>query len=405
VAYELVERKVEVGNLEIGMFVCRLDRPWDETPFPLQGIEIGSPQDIENLAQWCEFVYVDAQRQLAADTRLQSLRKRIQSGNRFQRAVVYTDTATFEEEAPRAQEAFDNATHSIEKIMQDISDSGVISPEDVDRAVRPMVESILRSSDAFFWIDALRQRDSYTYNHAIGCSALAASFGRHMGFAEETIVSMAAGGLLLDVGKSQLPDELLGRQGPLEYDEMMFVRTHVAEGMKILDQSAMVDSDVRDMVRTHHERVDGSGYPDGLTGTAIPLPGRMAAIIDAYHAMCSARPHAAALSRHQALRRIYSARETEFQGELVEQFQACLGVYPTGSLVELNSGEVAIVMVQNQSRRLQPKVVILTDRQQSPVEDFIVIDLINEVGEDRREVVRTLPVGAYGIDPADYFLS
>src|ERR1700754_3253514 len=179
------------------MFVCRLDRPWDGTPYPLQGIEISSPEDIEGLAQWCEFVYVDAQRQLVADTRLQSLRKRIQSGNRFQRAVVYSDTATFEEEAPRAREAFDNATQSIEKIMQDIAENGVISPEDVDRAVRPLVESILRSSDAFFWIDALRRRDSYTYNHAIGCSALAASFGRHMGFAEETIVSMAAGGLLL----------------------------------------------------------------------------------------------------------------------------------------------------------------------------------------------------------------
>jgi HD-GYP domain-containing protein (c-di-GMP phosphodiesterase class II) len=405
VAYELVERRVEVGNLEIGMFVCRLDRPWDGTPYPLQGIEITSPEDIKGLARWCEFVYVDAQRQLVADTRLQSLRKRIQSGNRFQRAVVYSDTATFEEEAPRAREAFDNATQSIEKIMQDIAENGVISPEDVDRAVRPLVESILRSSDAFFWIDALRQRDSYTYNHAIGCSALAASFGRHMGFAEETIVSMAAGGLLLDVGKSQLPLELLARQGPLEYDEMMVVRTHVAEGMDILDQSGMLDSEVRDMVRTHHERFDGSGYPDGLAGTAIPLAGRMAAIVDAYHAMCSSRPHAVALSRHQALRRIYGARESEFQGELVEQFQACLGVYPTGSLVELNSGEVAIVMVQNQSRRLQPKVVILTDRDKSPTADFIVVDLITESGEGRREVIRTLPVGAYGIDPADYFLS
>lgn len=404
-AYELVERRVEVGNLEVGMFVCRLDRPWDGTPYPLQGIEIGSPEDIEGLAQWCDFVYVDAQRQLVADTRLQSLRKRIQSGNRFQRAVVYADTATFEEEAPRAREAFDNATQSIEKIMQDIARTGVISPEDVDRAVRPLVESILRSSDAFFWIDALRRRDSYIYNHAIGCSALAASFGRHMGFAEETIVSMAAGGLLLDVGKSQLPLELLARQGPLEYDEMMLVRTHVAGGMDILDQSGMLDSEVRDMVRTHHERFDGSGYPDGLAGTAIPLAGRMAAIVDTYHAMCSSRPHAVALSRHQALRRIYGARDTEFQGELVEQFQACLGVYPTGSLVELNSGEVAIVMVQNQSRRLQPKVVILTDRDKSPTADFIVVDLITESGEDRREIIRTLPVGAYGIDPADYFLS
>jgi HD-GYP domain-containing protein (c-di-GMP phosphodiesterase class II) len=403
VAYELVERRVEVADLEIGMFVCRLDRDWEDTPFPLQGIEIASPGDIESLRAYCAFVYIDAQRMIAADTRLQSLRKRMQSGNRFERSVVYTDTTTFEEEIPRAQAAFDNASAHIEKIVADIGAAGQIAPEDVDRAVRPLVESVLRSGDAFFWIDTLRQRDSYTYNHAVGCSALAAAFGRHMGFAEETIVSLAAGGLLMDVGKSQMPEELLQRPGPLTDDEMGVARAHVADGMAILDQSGVLDSDVRDVVRTHHERVNGTGYPDGLSGTSIPLAGRMAAIIDAYHAMCSTRPYQPAISRHQALRRIYAERDESFQAELVEQFQACLGVYPTGSLVELNNGEVAIVMVQNQSRRLQPKVAILTDKDKQPIGDYVIVDLINETGDDRREIRRTLPAGAHGIDPADLF--
>lgn len=402
-AYELVERRVEVADLEIGMFVCRLDRAWEDTPFPLQGIEIASADDVASLARYCEFVYIDAQRMVAADTRLQSLRKRMQSGNRFERSVVYTDTTSFEEEIPRAQEAFDNASSQIEKIIADIGEAGKIAPEDVDRAVRPLVESVLRSGDAFFWIDTLRQRDSYTYNHAVGCSALAAAFGRHMGFSEETIVSLAAGGLLMDVGKSQMSEELLHRPGPLTDDEMDLARAHVAEGMMILDHSGVLDSDVRDVVRTHHERVNGLGYPDGLSGTSIPLAGRMAAIIDAYHAMCSVRPYAPTLSRHQALRRIYAERDESFQAELVEQFQACLGVYPTGSLVELNSGEVAIVMVQNQSRRLQPKVAILTDKDKHAIGDYLIVDLINEVGDDRREILRTLPAGAHGINPADLF--
>jgi putative nucleotidyltransferase with HDIG domain len=403
VAYELVERQVEIGDLEIGMFVCRLDRSWDGTPFPLQGMEITSQEDIDELRGYCAHVYIDAQRMIAADTRLQSLRRRMQSGNRFQRALVYADTAKFDEEIPRAQEALANAVACVDKIMQDIGRSGLISPADIDKAVRPLVESVLRSGDAFFWMDCLRRRDTYTYEHAVGCSALAAAFGRHMGFAEETIVSMATGALLMDVGKSQVPEELLNRAGLLEHGEMDVMRAHVSEGMAILDHSGVLDADVRDIVRTHHERIDGSGYPDALAGTSIPLAGRMAAIIDSYHAMCSPRPYREPLSRHQALRRIYARRDEDFQAELVEQFQACLGVYPTGSLVELNSGEVAIVMVQNQSRRLQPRVAIVTDKERQPLEDFAIVDLIGETGENRREISRTLPVGAYGIDPAEFF--
>jgi len=162
---------------------------------------------------------------------------------------------------------------------------------------------------------------------------------------------------------------------------------------------------VRPIVRGHHERLDGSGYPDGLAGTAIPLAGRMAAIVDTYHAMCSSRPHAVALSRHQALRRIYGARDTEFQGELVEQFQACLGVYPTGSLVELNTGEVAIVMVQNQARRLQPRVALLTRTDKTHLDDFTIVDLMRQTDGVRREILRTLAAGSFGIDPREYFLS
>ncbi|WP_132147541.1 HD-GYP domain-containing protein [Luteibacter rhizovicinus] len=413
-AYDLVERRVSVGDLEVGMYVCRLDCDWDETPFPIQGVPVRSQDDIDALRRHCRYVFVDTMRKVAPVSKSPPLRPpsvavkpSTAPATPSQRLVpqrAYTDTATFDEEVPRAREAYESVATYVEKIVDDLAKGRVIDPREVEDAVRPMVESVLRSGDAFFWIESLRQRDSYTYRHAVSCSTLAAAFGRHMGFSEEAIISLAAGGLLMDVGKSQLPDELLLRAGALSEAEIELARLHVREGLAILAHSGVADQEVLDMVRTHHERFDGSGYPDGLIGTAIPLAGRMAAIIDTYHAMSTPRPYCEPVSQHVALRTIYAGRNTGFQGELVEQFQACLGVYPTGSLVELGTGEIAIVMLQNHARRLQPRIAILTAPDKSPLDEFRIVDLMRQTGPERMDILRSLPPGSHGIDPKEYFL-
>jgi HD-GYP domain-containing protein (c-di-GMP phosphodiesterase class II) len=415
VAYDLVERRVFVADLEVGMYVSRLDCEWSDTSFPLQGVAITSQEDIDRLSKYCKYVFVDLHRQVLPERTLTrpahvvtparpAPPPRAAPNPRLVARHAYRDTVPFEEEVPRAEEAFDKVARFAERLVDDLEHGRPIEPEAVQEAVRPLVESVLRSSDAFFWIESLRQRDSYTYQHAVGCSTLAAAFGRHMGFSSDVIVSIAAGGLLMDVGKVRMPEELLSRDGPLNDAEWELARQHVEEGVAILEHSGVTDPEVRDMVLTHHERFDGSGYPAGLSGTAIPLPGRMAAIIDTYHAMSSPRPYRPAVSQHLALRQLYAGRDTAFQGELVEQFQACLGVYPTGSLVELNTGEVAVVMVQNHARRLQPRVAVLTRADKGPREDFLIIDLMNQVDPVRREILRTLPAGSHGVDPREFFI-
>jgi putative nucleotidyltransferase with HDIG domain len=418
----MVDRRVLVTDLEVGMYVNRLDCEWSDTPFPLQGLPITSQEDIDKLRLFCKHVFVDMYRRVAPARTTHTITPahaitpaRVVTAHaapvaprpvhnpRLVARHTYTDTASFDEEVPRAVEAFDEVSRFAERLVADIQEGRAIEAGAVEGAVRPMVASILRSGDAFFWIESLRRLDSYTYQHAVACSTLAAAFGRHMGFDSLAIVSLAAGGLLMDVGKAQLPEELLKRSGPLSDEEWELVRQHVTEGMAILDHAGVKDPEVRDMVLTHHERFDGSGYPSGLAGTMIPLSGRMAAIIDTYHAMSTPRPYRPAVSQHLALRQLYSGRDSQFQGELVEQFQACLGVYPTGSLVELNSGEVAVVMAQNQTRRLQPRVAILTRTDKAALEEFLIIDLMNQADAVRREILRTLPAGSHGIDPREYF--
>jgi HD-GYP domain-containing protein (c-di-GMP phosphodiesterase class II) len=403
VAFELEERRMNVADLQIGMFVCRLDRPWEDTPFPLQGVELNSREDIDTLRRLCQVVYVDARCLVTYDPHRALTRTEL-SGNRFNSLMHYADTVPIEEEAPRARAALDTASKIVNDIFEDIASGRELSVEHVEQAVRPLVASVLRSADAFFLIEGLRRHDSYSYSHAISCSALGAAFGRHLGFDEETIFSLAAGGLLMDVGKTRLPESLLQYQGSLSPDEVNIIRSHVEQGEAIIADSDITNQDVLDIVRTHHERHDGSGYPEGLAGNTIPITGRMLGIIDAYDAMSSVRPYRAAISRHQALRQIYAARDSLFQAAMIEQFQVCLGVYPTGSLVELSTGEVAIVMTQNQVRRLRPRVAILSTPGKQPLTDFPTLDLMSLGDKDAVNIVRGLAVGDYDIDATRLFL-
>lgn len=402
-AFELEERLVSVADLQIGMFVCRLDRPWEETPFPLQGIELNSLEDIDTLRRLCNVVYVDARRAVSFDPRRALTRTEL-SGTRFKNRIHYTDLVKVEDEAPRARAALEKASRMMDSLFDDINSGRELAVEHVEQAVRPLVASVLRSADAFFLVESLRRHDSYSYSHAVNCSALGAAFGRHMGFDEETIFSLAAGGLLMDIGKTRLPESLLQYQGSLAPIDVDIIRTHVEHGVSIISESDITNQDVLDIVRTHHERHDGSGYPGGLAGNVIPISGRMLGMIDAYDAMSSTRPYRAAMSRYQALRQIYAARNSLFQAAMVEQFQVCLGVYPTGSLVELSTGEVAVVMAQNQVRRLRPRVAILSTPSKQPLTDFRPVDLMSLGDKDAIDIVRSLATGDYGIDAEALFL-
>lgn len=401
--FELEERLVSVADLQIGMFVCRLDRPWEETPFPLQGIELNSVDEIEALRRLCNVVYVDARRMIYCDPRRALTRTEL-SGSRFTSRTHYADLVELEIEAPRARAALEKVSRIVDTLFEDISSGRELSVENVEQAVRPLVASVLRSADAFFLVESLRRHDTYSYSHAINCSALAAAFGRHMGFDEDTIFSLAAGGLLMDVGKTRLPESLLQYQGSLAPTDVDIIRSHVDHGLSIIAESDITNEDVLDIVRTHHERHDGSGYPAGLAGNVIPITGRMLGMIDAYDAMSSARPYRAAISRHQALRQIYAARNSLFQAAMVEQLQVCLGVYPTGSLVELSTGEVAIVMAQNQVRRLRPRVAILSTPGKQPLTDFMTLDLMSLGDDEAVDIVRGLAPGDYSVDASTLFL-
>jgi HD-GYP domain-containing protein (c-di-GMP phosphodiesterase class II) len=407
------EKKVKTLYLQQGMYVSNLDRPWLDTPFLIQGFVIKDDDEISLLKKYCEHVFIDTSKGIDTEQYIHDP-KQLQTNQRLEQCLVdntkladYVDTRTPAEEMPVAKMAIDEASNRVVAIMEAVKANKSINAEQVKEVVEPILESVIRNPDALMWLTQMRHKDSYTYAHSLDNCALAVAFGRHMGLPKDDLNTLAMGLLLMDIGKMKIPAEILNKSEPLTEEEFDLVRSHVGHSVAILKKTEGIDIDIINIALTHHERFDGSGYPSGLKETRTPVYGRMAAIIDCYDAMTSNRPYGKPVSAYAALQEIYNWRNKYFQEELVEQFLQCLGVFPTGTLVEMHSGEVGIVLAQNRTRRMSPKVMLLLDKNKEALPEYQVVDLMNqpfEYNENPLTIVRGLDPGSYDIDPSEFYL-
>lgn len=404
------ERTLPVAELRPGMWVSRLDRDWLGTPFPMQGFLIKDQEDIRRLAEFCREVVIDVSPERRQESRrpLMSLEGSRIGGVPLRKVLPYPVRHEVRAELDGARKAKVDMLALARDLEADLKAGRPIELERVQASVEGLVASVLRNPDAIFWLLGLVRRDHYAHHHALQCSALAAAFGRHLAMPRDMILDLATGGFLLDAGMAKVPAELLARPGALDENERGRVRAHVETGLRILTHAGLVRPAITEMIAGHHERHDGSGYPRGLVGEDIPLSARIAGLVDSYDAMVNDRPYRPAMSPHAALQALYRERETLFQEEVVEHLLQCLGVYPTGSLVELSNGEVAVVMAQNPARRLKPRVMVLMSPDRRLYQRFVDIDLMqvdnDASGRPGLMITAALPAGAYGLDQADLFL-
>lgn len=413
--------EIEARNVKLGMFVARLDRPWLGTPFHFQGFWVRSPDEIDKLRQHCKSVWVRTNRRgqptehdEAADVDWKDRVVRADHEARIfdflpRKPVDHPDTVAVEDELDEARASRRRICEALDEVVDDIRRDRKVAVEGLRDAVGEMTDSIVRNPDACMWLRLVKNRDSYTYYHLLDTSALAIAFGRHLGFSRAEVGELGLGAMLIDIGKLKVPPELIRKTTALTDAEQAEVRRHVAHSVEILRNVPGVTRRMMEMVAAHHERHDGRGYPEGLAGRRIPPFARMVAVADFFDAITSDRPYSAAISPHDAMRRLYEECDRAFQREIVEQFIQCLGIYPTGTLVELVSGEIGVVVGQNRVRRLKPRLLLILDAQHRRLDPCIEVDLMHtrrdDVDATKRAIKRSVEPEQFGIDPRQFYLA
>ncbi len=321
--------------------------------------------------------------------------------------VVYADDAPIRDELPRAEKSFVRAHEVLDRLAQDMRTGAHVDVEDVDAVVDDMVESMIMTPDALMWIARLRQKHSDVYSHGVQVAVYLLALGRHLGFPKVQLGYLGTTGLLLDLGKTALPRTLLNKPGKLTPEEFELVKQHVTYGLEVVSSGPKaLHPEILEGIAQHHERLNGLGYPKGLKGEQIGIFGRMAGIADCFAAMTFPRPYADALSVSDAMMRLYKWGGDLFAQPLVEKLIQAIGVFPVGSLVELSTGEVAIVIRHNRVRRLQPSVLVIASPDKQPLQRFVTLDLLNDATRRQQiQVRRGLPAGAYGLDTSTCYLS
>jgi HD-GYP domain-containing protein (c-di-GMP phosphodiesterase class II) len=402
------ELKIDVEGLDFGMRVVRLDCPWLDTPMSTQDLKISNFEEIKILQSHCKHVFIDISTGTRPDPQFVIIEKKTVKKSTPEIEMLHKtdyeiDLSFSEESLPQAEKIKDKLEGAVKDIMTDLKEDKKLDLSLVHDGVKAMIDGIIHNPAGFQWVNQLKETDDYTYHHSLGCAIWSATFGRFLGLERYDLERVALGGLLLDIGKSKIPQQLLSKAATLSDQEKKICYSHLSFSIKQLSSSGLIDHDIMRMIATHHERHDGSGYPLGLKGDKIPIFGRIAGIIDSYDAMVSKRPFQQAKSPHDAISELYDLRDTKHQGALVEQFIQSCGVYPSGSLVELSTGEIAVVTELNSMKRLRPVVMVLLNANKSPKKEFTMVDLSWGTNDDV-DVVRGIPAGSFGIDMDSLFL-
>lgn len=383
--------------LKPGMYVAAIDRPWSETPFALQGFHVNSAEDVDLVNRYCNEVSVDPARRVAV--------RDVPRPRRANRADGSLELlpAAFKAEA---NADLDSADRAIRKVFGQLKRGGGLEIRALQSVVDPLVKHVLQDSNAMAALVRIRRHGDYLYNHSLCNAVWSAVLGRHLGLPPDDLACLALGASLVDVGMTRLDVDPVAKPAALSADEMAAVRRHVELGVGLVRATPGVDCRVLEVVQNHHERFDGSGYPRSLSGHDIPVLARIAGLVDTYDAMITPRPHAPGRTSFEAVQELWDGAPGRFQRELVEQFIQAIGLFPTGAVVQLNTGEVGVVVAQNEIRRLKPRVMLVLDRNKRRRQTLEIVDLAADDGTRDEELwIRfELQAGAHGVHPDEFFL-
>ncbi len=361
------------------MNIAKLDKPWKEVPVSFQEFTLNSEADAEILRQHCKFIYIELEEDYW-DTI-----KHIYPPTDAE--PIHPEAKKLQEEYPRAKETYEEAKDFIAQMMESVKSNNVIDIKQSKTIVDKCIKSIFANPNAMFWLSRIKKQDAYTAEHCLRVCVLAIAFGHFLDLPKSQIATLGLCGMLHDVGKMKIPNEIINKPGPLNETEYKLMKEHTRLGYLYLKEQGGVDELVCRAAVEHHERVDGNGYPHNLPEDKIHFLSKIISIIDCYDAVTSTRSYRAAFTPHQALNIIYKERAIHFDQELVKQFIRMIGVYPPGSLVEMTNGETAIVLSANPDHKLQPKVELIID-EYGILRKPQVIDLTHDNYDENNQIYK-----------------
>jgi len=399
--------KLAVEDLQIGMYVSDLDRPWLESPFLLQGLLLQAHEDIQKLKEICTYVYVDASRSTCSTSpdllkRPAHLSKQKQD---FIDTVVITKdelgTTDLAQQVEKSSQLREKAYEYIQQTFNQVYQNGNLDVDKAKEVVSTLVANILEGHDTMIWLTYLKNRDEHTAIHSLNVCIYSISFARFLGLSEKQINTLGLGALLHDVGKIKVPEHILNKPGKLTSDEFTLMKAHAFLGYELLKNNNL-PPEALDIVLSHHERIGGQGYPNGNREKEISYFARIVAIIDVYDALTSDKPYNDGLSPRVALNKLYNLAPNNFSQDLIEAFIKFMGIYPIGSVVELNTGHTAVVITNNEKNRLKPIVGLVLNRKQEPYDTVRLLNLSSSVWHNGKNhdvtITRILEHNARGID-------
>jgi len=397
-------KKISVGDVRTGMYIHSLDCGWMTHPFLRKRFLVLDPAVVRQIVEaGITEVDIDTEKGLDVAAVSAAAGAAVEPVPLAAAVASAKPGTTVDKEVREARKVHAEASRVVRSLLSDVRLGKQVSVEQAEPVVEKIADSILRNPGPILALCRIKTKDEYTFMHSVSVGALMMAFCRAAGMDEQTVREAGLGGLLHDIGKMTTPNEVLNKPGKLTNEEFDVMRNHVVASREILEQTPGITPTALNVAAQHHERYDGSGYPLKLKGEQISRIGQMAAIVDVYDAITSDRVYHKGMQAPVALKKIVEWARAHFNPDLVRVFISAIGIYPTGTLVMLESGRLAVVMDHDPATPHQPRIRVVYDTIRNAHLTPTDVDLARTTGHGGADrILRHEPPGKWSIDPMSY---